>query len=214
MTTHVEAAIERYFEGRIDDITERDALFGHLDRCDGCRRRFDELAGVQRALAGGTEIPATELALIGRTVVAGAAARKTSAQPWFVVARVLAPMVALGIAAVVLLQPPPELTSKGGGEAGSVGIEALCFDPSGAQTKVLKESGECPAPGLVKLVYASARSVDRLTVRAGSWSAELVAPAPRSTIPGHVALEVGQRLEVVAVAGDSRSAFTITGVKP
>jgi hypothetical protein len=213
MTTHVETAIERYFEGRIGDIKERDALFGHLDRCDRCRRRFDELAVVHRALAGGVaEIPATELALIGRTVVAGAAARKTNNAPWFVLTRVVAPVLAIGVALFVFVKPG-EFTAKGGGAAG-IAVEALCFDPSGAQTRVLKESGACPAPGFVKLVYASARSVEHLSVRAGAFSVELDAPAPRSSIPGHFTLSIDEKVEVVAVAGESRSAFTITGVKP
>lgn len=215
MTTHVETAIDKYFEGRIEDVKERDALFGHLDRCEGCRRRFDEVALVQRALSGGSGIPAAELALIGRTVVSAAApAKKPAWSAWFWVSRIAAPVAALGAAAIFFLTPS-QFTAKGGGEGVSgVGIEVLCFDRQAVQTKVLRASGDCPAPGVFKLVYAAAHSVDHLRVRAGSLKLELDAPEPRSSLPGHVQFAAGERIEVWAEADGEETKIIVNGVAP
>lgn len=215
MTTHVEAAIDKYFEGRIEDVKERDALFGHLDRCDGCRRRFDEVALVQRALSGDRGVPAAELALIGRTVIAAAApVKKPAWSAWFWVSRIAAPVAALGAAAVLFLGPS-QFTAKGGGEQGTgVGIEVLCFDRRAEQTKVLRASGDCPAPGVFKLVYASAHSVDHLSVRAKDLKLEIDAPAPRSSLPGYVEFEAGERIEVWASADGEETRIAVRGVAP
>src|SRR5262245_58068916 len=127
MTTHVEAAIERYFEGQISDIGERDALFGHLDRCGGCRQRFDEMARVHRALSGTAELAQAEVALIGRTVIANAARKQAKQEkaPWFALTRIVAPILALGVALFIFMKPS-EFNSKGGGETNAIALEALC----------------------------------------------------------------------------------------
>jgi hypothetical protein len=126
--------------------------------------------------------------------------------------RVFAPVLALGVAAVLFFRPD-EFNPKGGGDPGRTAIEALCFDENAVQTKALKASGECAAPGLIKLVYASARPVEKLHVeiRAGEekrLEQKLDHPKERSTIPGHVKLAPGEQLDIFL---DGEKMFTVRG---
>jgi hypothetical protein len=220
MTTHVEAEIEKYFDGRIEAIAERDALFGHLDRCDGCRRRFDELAVAHRALAGDQlTLPATELALIGRTVIQSTAKPVERPRSWL---RILVPAAVFAAVLVFSLLPRGEFASKGGETAGAAAIDVLCFDALGEPTKALKADGSCPAPGLIKLVYASARPAAHLRVVAlvddtARIDVTLENVEPRSPIPGHAALAAGEKISIVVLArGEALEkrapSITVTGV--
>lgn len=217
MTTHVESAIEKYFAGRIEVMEERDALFGHLDRCDGCRQRFDELARMQRALSGGgVGLPAAELHLIGRTVIASAAPVRVRSWSWL---RIAAPLVAVAAAVLLFLRPADEVwTAKGGEAAAAITLEALCFELESQTETVLRTSGDCPAPSFVKLVYASPRKAGHFHVvaRAGGESRMEVTLddlGPRSPIPGHVQLEPGETIEISTIEdGEERPVLSIRGV--
>jgi hypothetical protein len=222
MTTHVESAIDKYFAGRIEALEERDALFGHLDRCDGCRRRFDELARTHRAMSSvDGAMPAAELHLIGRTVVAAAARREEPRFSWAFWGRIAAPVLALGAALVFFLRPvEEEFTAKGSVRESKIAIEALCFDLETQSETVLRADGECPAPSFVKLMYASPHPAGHfhVVVRQGTeerLQVTLDRPEPRSPIPGHVQLDPEQTLDVVVVEdGIERPVLSIRGSKP
>lgn len=210
MTPHVEETIERYFEGRVTEIEERDALFGHLDRCLDCRGRFDELASIHRMLGGGVPggIPSTELALVRSSVVSGAT-RKTSDRRWrigaYLAAIAMPAAAAFAVAAFVL--PRSDLTAKGGGAARAdrPAIEVICFDERAEIREHLRSDGRCPAPGYLKLVYAAPRTVPHLLIAALSGDevramSVLTMPEPRSVLPEHVKIAPGERVRIVAVS--------------
>src|SRR5437763_1637818 len=117
MTVHVEESIERYFEGRIGLSEDRDALFGHLDRCAPCRGHFDRLAFTHRALAGTRSgVPMTELALIKQSLIPAAAekskeARKRLSFPRL--AALFAPAAAVVVIALGVLTFPTNLHKEG-----------------------------------------------------------------------------------------------------
>ena len=215
MTTHVDTTIERYLEGRVVDASERDRLFGHLDRCERCRSRFDELAIAHRALSG-TEasMPGTELDLIAPAVIeeaVRAAEPKRSFAGWL--ARVMVPVAAVALVVVGLRVGPDDheaaFAAKGGGAtAKSVRLEVLCFDEKMEIAAHLRDGGgSCPAPGFVKLVFGSVRTVDHLSVAVLAKHEvrlfeKLTSPKPRSIVPGYAKLMPGETLDVIAVAGD------------
>jgi hypothetical protein len=214
MTVHVEESIERYFEGRIALGEDRDALFGHLDRCAPCRTHFDRLAFAQRALASpGDAVPSTELALIKRTLIPAAQKRRFIVWPSRVVG-LFAP-AALVVVVVLGLMMFPELsgrkesvlTPKGGHTARSGEIEVLCFDTQKEVTAHLREDGACIAPGFIKVIYASPESVPSLFVAAIEdeevrFAVELKSPKPRSVVPDFAELRAGGTIKVVVLTAD------------
>ncbi len=214
MTVHVEESIERYFEGRIAHGEDRDALFGHLDRCSPCRAHFDRIAFVHRALASPEHpVPGTELALIKRTLIPDASKKRIFVWPSRLVG-LFAP-AALVVIAVLGLMMFPELggrkesgfMSKGGHGARTGEIEVLCFDTQKEITAHLREDGACIAPGFVKVIYASPESVPSLVVAAIEdeevrFLVELKAPKPRSVVPEFAELRAGSTIKLVALAAD------------
>jgi hypothetical protein len=208
MTPHVERAIDRYFRGAIREREERDALFGHLDRCDACRAAFDAQAAAHRALAkeqGG--VPPTELALILPAVLDGIAPPEPRRSWAWLVA--LAPIAALLLAVIALRGRGPDdgYASKGGTPIPLPVIEALCFDEKAAVSAHLKATGTCPAPGFVKLVYGSTDRAPYLTVLVLAEKEvrlfESIERPTRETVIGDYAkLAPGETLRVIAVWGE------------
>lgn len=211
MMGHVDRAIAQYFEGRITRASDRDALFGHLHRCDACRRSFDERAVAERALAGlatGQPPPggpsARELDAIASALLDAVAPRQSRAW-WRWLAGAAIPVVASLLVAVAL--PDEAFRSKGGGPAGGVPvIEVLCFDARAEVVAHLKESGACPAPGFLKVIFASPRPIEHLSVAAFTrdevrLSADLTTPEPRSVLADYAQLGPGETVRVVARPG-------------
>jgi hypothetical protein len=205
MTAHVESAIERYFDGVRITPGDRDALFGHMDRCHDCRSYFDELALTHRALAGKTgDVPATELALIGQAVAMGATTEPVRERRWLTgLASAIAAASAVLLAAVFIGPKQEAFTAKGGAVlAASPTVEVLCFDEQAEVVAHLKQSGACPAPGFIKLVFASPKTVETLAVAVLSGEKllsleNLQSPSPRGVLPGHVQLARGETLRIV-----------------
>ncbi|MCC7386288.1 MAG: hypothetical protein IT384_30875 [Deltaproteobacteria bacterium] len=234
MTRHVERAIERYFSGDMARGAERDALFGHLDRCETCRGEFEEQARAMRALAGTGEPPGAELELMLPALLDGVAPAARSFS-WRPLAWLLPIAAAAGLAAVLFVprEDPgarEEWTAKGGAPAiGLPTVEVLCFDPHGEVVAHLKRDGACAAPGFLKLIYASPRTVPHLTVLAISGDevrlhVEVDAPAPKSVLADHAKLAAGETIRVIALAGDGPAemevakkhapALTVRGTSP
>jgi hypothetical protein len=211
MTVHVEESIERYFEGRIGRGEDRDALFGHLDRCMPCRSHFDRVAFTHRALfSGDGSVPRAELDLIKGTLISG------SKRPWTIrfsmaaIVGTLAPAAAVIIAAFAFFVLPRNegvFTAKGGAVARAGAIEVLCFDDKKEVTAHLKEDGACVAPGFVKVIYASPETMPSLVVAAVEddevrFVVELKSPKPRSVVPEFAELRPGSAIRVIAFGAD------------
>ncbi len=195
MKAHVEDDIHRYFEGRLTAVAERDALFGHLDRCDVCRAEFDAIAEADRLLA---DLPAdavspVQLDAIRASVLDVAEPEAPSRAKWWLTW--LVPAAVAGVALFAAM-PKETFTSKGGGAPTTPTVEVLCFDDAANIVAHLAASGTCPAPGFAKMIYASPEQTPHLTVVARQGD-RIVARAsvedvkPRSVLPEHVALEPG-----------------------
>jgi hypothetical protein len=222
MTAHVDRAIERYFAGEIARAADRDALFGHLDRCDQCRKAFDSEADLHRSLAGSKhQIPATELALIAPALLDSIAPDRAPKR-WWTWAFALAPIAAALLVAIRATGPAhDEWSPKGSAPiAPEASIEVLCFDEKANVVQHLKQDGRCPAPGFLKVVYASPRSVPHLTVAAFAGDevrlyADLSSPEPRSVVADYAKIARGDRVRVIAVAKDSPVAMEVLrGMSP
>jgi hypothetical protein len=212
VTVHVEESIERYFEGAIAKREDRDALFGHLDRCEPCRDHFDRIAFTQRALAGAKgDVPATELALIRRTLIGGDSSRsRMTAARFFALFAPAAAVAAVGL--LVVLNPhtlslEPTFVPKGGLTLHSPQVEALCFDAAKEITAHLREDGACVAPGFVKVIYASPETVPSLVVAAIEdeevrFVVKLESPKPRSVVPEFAELRPGASIRIIAVTAE------------
>lgn len=203
MKAHVEDDIHRYFEGRLTAVAERDALFGHLDRCPECRAEFDAIAEADRLLAdlSADALPPVQLDAIRASVLESAEVEKPSRAKWW-----LSWLVPAAAAAVALFaaMPSQRFTSKGGATVTVPTVEALCFDSDANVVQHLAASGTCPAPGFVKMIYASPESTPHLTVVARRGDAIVSRSSvedvkPRSVLPEHVALAAGETIEVVVL---------------
>ncbi|MFO0727265.1 MAG: hypothetical protein U1E65_26030 [Myxococcota bacterium] len=216
MTAHVEQAIERYFRGEIHAVEERDALFGHLDRCPLCRASFDSHSTAHRLLAQ-KPFGAAELESMLPALLDGASPRLAPGSlRWL---RWLGPLVASAGAAVLFFLSPSGLSIKGGSHSGAAIVEALCFDAQMAVTAHLKESGRCPAPGYVKLLFASPSTVPALTVVVLAkdevrLDLHLKQPEPRSVLADYAKLEPQEVLRVIAVAGDRDTPLALAKQAP
>lgn len=232
-----ERLIERYFEGESLSPPEQQQLFSRVADDEECRAYFDELAEAERLLSGGHELPSTQLDLIKQAVLSEAAPSRSQVRSFAQVWRAAGLFGAVAAAGVlfVVLGPerggPGEFAARGGSEA-SLAVEALCFDAKAEVVKSARSSTDCPAPGFVKLLYASPRSAPRIAVvvRARTESVppevrvefELETPSPRSILPGHARIELGETLEIYvadkAIGPDQLEqlspVFTIAGVSP
>jgi hypothetical protein len=224
---HVDRDIERYFDGGIETPEAHEALFGHLDRCPTCRAYFDELAIGHRMLAADrSTLPSTELALLLPIVVGRSATSAHARVPswvWSLFGPALAAMFAL-----LFFRAPPELVSKGSVHGPKPPtIEVLCFDEKFEVTAHLERDGACPAPGWIKVVYASPWTVPSVTVGAFSgdqvrFVSRMQQPAPRAVIPEHARLEKGDELRIVVTTEDTDDkalmahppSITVSGVLP
>lgn len=225
MRRHVDRDIERYFEGGIERASDREALFGHLDRCDRCRTEFDAQAETHRALSGlgRGQLPITELSLIAPALLDAVAPEQRSMfgwRSWAGAAALLAPVALL----LLLLQPGSleprgELTARGGGALPVLPIEVLCFDAKAQVVAQLKQDGRCPAPGFLKIVYASAAPAGHLTVVAlvrgeVRLFAEVAAPKAGTVLSDYARLEPGEQLQVIAVTADGPSGLEVVKSMP
>ncbi len=212
MTAHVESAIERYFRGDIQKAEERDALFGHLDRCQVCRQSFEAQSEATRLLSG-RSFARAELEAMLPAILDAAAPAPARGLAWL---RWAAPLLAASAAGLLLmLQPPPNVdTARGGTHDGGAVVEALCFDERFVVTAHLKEAGGCPAPGFVKILYASPATVPALSVVILSESevrleAHVQKPEPRSVLADYAKLAPGETLRVIAISGPETTALEV-----
>ncbi len=205
--THVERAIEAYFEGRLSDETDRDALFGHLDRCTECREHFNEIARGFRMLSQDQAGPgAVELSMIGASLLKPE--KKRRAPAWWAGLLGLASLAAV----LFVVRPVDDGFGAKGGASGTVAtLEVLCFNEKAEMSSHLNthlhEATACKAPGYLKIIYASPRSVKRLTVAAVvgkevRFITEVANPRPRSVLPNHARLVAGETIKIIAVEGE------------
>lgn len=223
MTAHVDQAIERYFAGAVDRARDRDALFGHLDRCERCKKEFEAQAQAHRALAGGKSFAATELALIAPALL-----DSVEPEPW--PSRWIAWAVGLAIPAAIALlvalgpitaEDPaaPYVGVRGSQNEGKSTVEVLCFDEKMQVVAHLKQDGRCPVPGYIKVVFASPLTVPHLSIAAIAKNevrlfADLEKPEPRSVLADYAKIERGESLQVIAVAGDEAVRLEVLRAMP
>ncbi len=227
MNTHAEDAVDRYFSGGMQ-ASQRDALFGHLDRCAECKQYFDDIAYAHRMISGeDATVSDFELALIGRFLVDEKRHRapkpfaflrdlvggeKPQHSPSGVVRWLFAgalPLFGAAFSFWFFAAPNPhnEWAARGSKDRRTPVVEVLCFDQEAQVTQHLTESGSCPAPGFVKVLYASPQTVPNLVVAAVAekeirFALRLERPEPRSVIPQHAELKVGEALRIVVLEED------------
>lgn len=218
MTAHVEGAIERYFRGDIHRAEERDALFGHLDRCQQCRQSFEAQSEATRLLSGRPYARAELEAMLPAILDAAAPA---PARGWAWLRWAVPLLTAAAALLVVTLLPPAHVdTARGGTHDGGAVVEALCFDEGFAVTAHLKETGGCPAPGFVKILFASPATVPALSVLVMAedevrLEAHVQKPEPRSVLADYAKLSPGETLRVIAVSGPETTALEVAkGLTP
>ncbi len=208
---HFEDTVDRYFNSCLPS-SERAALFAHTEQCSSCRQYFEDASTAQRLLSGNlNKVSKGELSAIRGLVIHEAQKRESKkAFSWRSLFYVAAPALSTVALLFVFLSPqsstPPggEWTARGTVRSLNLSIEVLCFDQEGNTTARHRTSGTCPAPGFLKVVYASPTTTPAVTVGVFSgdevrFVSELVSPLPSSVAPKYAPLKVDEELRVVAV---------------